>query len=377
MLRLALAALVSAASTGAFAAGGGPSEPSLEALLALPVGYAALEVEAAGGADTSAARRALDRAVGAARQRVEAVREPGRTLGALAEAVATVCAPTTSGPAGQLYSEALGAGVCDCDVLTLTYLTAADVLGLPLSAVFLPGHVLLVWDDGRERLYWETTDATARPAWSVEALVPDGAEGAYLRPQGRAEMVGYLYGVRADSRQARGDGAGAEADYGRAVGLNPGLVSVHHNRGRAHLLAGRYAAAAASFSRALALDPTSADARYGRGLAHLLLGRPADALADLDGVLAYEPGSADALHGRGLALAALGRDAEALQSYADALDADPALALVYLARGELHERRGAPGRAREDYLAFIQAAGTAYAADVPEAQRRLLALRER
>jgi Tfp pilus assembly protein PilF len=345
-------------------------------LRSLPLGLAALEVEAVTGTDTRPARAGLRRVVAEARRRVPDSREPRATLAALAEAAAVVCPTFEEGQAGTSYGDALRAGACDCDVLVLTYLTAADALDLPVTAVFLPGHVLLVWDDGRERVYWETTVPVERPAWFVDALVPEGAERAYLRPQSRTEMVGYLYLLRADARHAHGDLAGADADYDRALRMSPALVIAFHNRGRAHLLGGEPAAAFADFDRALALDPTYADARYGRGLALLLQDRPADALADFDRSLASEETAADVLHARGLALDVLGRSDEALHSFGAALDADPTFLVALLDRAALYERRGEADRARDDYLAFVEAAsGTAYEATIPDAQRRLLRLR--
>ena len=63
---------------------------------------------------------------------------------------------------------------------------------------------------------------------------------------------------------------------------------------------------------------------------------------------------------------------EALQSLDAALNRAEPFPLAYLARAELHERRGDAARARSDYAAFAAAAaGTEYAAQIPDVRRRI------
>ena len=108
-----------------------------------------------------------------------APRDAFRTI---ADAVRLVCTEFKNDAAGGLISGALAEGSCDCDILTVTYLTVGDALGLPLWGVFLPGHALVVWADEGTEVFWETTTAEERPRWFLEALVPEGAERAYLQP---------------------------------------------------------------------------------------------------------------------------------------------------------------------------------------------------
>ena len=346
-------------------------DPPLGRLLSLPPGYAALEVEAAVGVDTGPARSALDRVVDRARRDRRRWRTTEDALRSVAAATAGVCTRVQAGDADQLYSDALAAGVCDCDVLVVTYLTVADELDLPLQAAFLPGHVLVTWDDGAERRYWETTDGSARPAWSIEALVPEGADGAYLRPQSRAEILGHLVGVRATYRHHRGDWEGASADYDLAARLNPTYALTFSNRGRARLLAEAWDGAVDDFGRALALDPTLGDARYGRAVAHLGAGRPRAAVPDFDRVIRQE-GAPDAYYGRGVARAALGDDEGAREDFAAALGGGDPHVLAHFQLGKLYERGGDVARARASYAAFLAAAlGPGYDVETDEARRRL------
>lgn len=263
-------------------------------------------------------------------------------------------------------------GRCDCDVLTVAYLTVADVVGLPLHAVFLPGHVLVLWDDGRRRVYWETNAPEALPAWAVEALVPEGAGLAYLRPQTRKEMIGYFVQLRASHRLETGDIEAALANYGLAARLSPSFPITFHNRGRAHLLGGRYAHALADFDRANRLDPSYADAHYGRGLALVALGRPAEALDALATVTALEGTASDVQHAEGLAYLSVGDEATALAKFDGAIALEPSGTLAYEAHGALHERQGNVEAARRDYGAFVQlAVGTEHEGRIPEVEGRL------
>lgn len=353
------------------AAASAPEVPDIDALLRMPLGYAALTIEEAAGVEVDDAAAALDRVVGAVRPRLLSA-SPREALQTIAEAVPLACPSLVNGTGDSLISEALRTGGCDCDVLVVVYLTVADVLGLPLSAVFLPGHALVVWDDGRTRVYWETTAPEERPAWFVEALVPEGAEQTYLRAQSKREMIGYFHQVRASYRIEVGAPEAAFADYNLAARLNPTFPLTFSNRGRAYLLAGRYAPALVDFDRALRLDPTLGDALYGRGLALVALDRPVEALEVFGRVSVLEGPAADVLHAEGLAFAALGEDTEALERYDEAIALDPEAVLVYEARGALYERRGDTARARRDYLTFLHLApGTPHAAAIPEVRERL------
>jgi Flp pilus assembly protein TadD len=56
-------------------------------------------------------------------------------------------------------------------------------------------------------------------------------------------------------RATRGDLAGAIADYGEALRINPGYVEAWNNRGLARRRAGDEAGARADFTRALMVAP--------------------------------------------------------------------------------------------------------------------------
>lgn len=364
-------ALLALSLLPASASATGTADPEVDALAEMPIGYAALAIERAAGVDVAEAAGALDRVVESARSTLPAA-TAREALQAIADAARLACPQLVDDAGDGLISGALREGRCDCDILVVAYLTVADVLDLPLSAVFLPGHALVVWEQGPDRIYWETTVPAVQPAWYVEALVPAGAERAYLRRQTRRDLIGYFFQVRAGYRLGAGDAAGALADYGLASRLNPTSPLVAANRGRAHLLTGHYPEALADYEAALRLDPEAVDAVYGRGLALLALGRPADALGAFAEAVRLDGEAADVAHARGLAHAALGDPEAALEQYDAALRLDPSLALAYEARGAVLARLGEADRARQDYLAFLRLApGTPHADAVPEVRARL------
>lgn len=319
-----------------------------------PLGFEALAVEREAGLDVSDAYARLTGVVAEARERLEGVTRPREALRRIADVAGRACPRLEAEVADGLYSGALALGVCDCDILTVTYLTIADDLGLPLSAVFTPGHVLVVWDDGSTRVYWETTTGEERPEWLLRTLVPSGAERAYLQPQTREQMMGYVYQVRAGYRFSQGDVDGARSDFAIAERLNPTFVVTFYNRARVRLLLGEYASARADLDRTLDLDPTHADALYSRALTLVALGHFRGALRDLDAVTRQAGPAADVAHVRGVALAGLGHDDRALASYAEALDLDPQMTFAYRARGELLASLGRADEARRDYEAFLR-----------------------
>lgn len=68
----------------------------------------------------------------------------------------------------------------------------------------------------------------------------------------------------------------------RALELDPGNASAHHNRGNVLAALGRHTDALAAYDRALELDPGYADAHESKGIALAVTGDFDNALAELD-----------------------------------------------------------------------------------------------
>lgn len=67
------------------------------------------------------------------------------------------------------------------------------------------------------------------------------------------------------ARKAKGDLAGAVADYSQAIALDPNMTNVHDNRGRARHRQGDLAGAISDFDQAIARAPQDAEAYFLRG----------------------------------------------------------------------------------------------------------------
>jgi tetratricopeptide (TPR) repeat protein len=99
--------------------------------------------------------------------------------------------------------------------------------------------------------------------------------------------------------------------------------------------------AEADFARALEIDPGLRDVLLARARLRLAAGRPAGALPDLDRYLEGEPGHAGALLWKARTLTALGRRDEAVAAYTRSLEAPtPPAPETFLERAELLEALG-------------------------------------
>jgi tetratricopeptide (TPR) repeat protein len=114
-------------------------------------------------------------------------------------------------------------------------------------------------------------------------------------------------GLRAELRERAGDKAGALADLGRLIELEPKSAQRWNERCWFRLNnGGPPEQALPDCNRALELDPRSAAALDSRGLAHLQMGKLKEALADYEAALAAEPEMAASLWGRGVTRRKLG-----------------------------------------------------------------------
>jgi tetratricopeptide (TPR) repeat protein len=157
-----------------------------------------------------------------------------------------------------------------------------------------------------------------------------------------------LYYLRGNARLERGDGAGAVADYGEALRLDPGRADVRKKRGKVRLDLGDAAGAAADFDAAVRTDPQDAAALRGRSAARLLLGDLTGAEQDAAAALALRP--CVEAHAQCGAVRQCGQDfAGAVAHYSRAVEANPQLYWPYLMRGNAHYHLGALGQTRADY----------------------------
>lgn len=165
---------------------------------------------------------------------------------------------------------------------------------------------------------------------------------------------GFAHNNRGTVLQARGDLAGALADYNAAIAVSPEYVKAYNNRGVARQAQGDIAGALADYDHALRLDPRYTDAYVNRGSAREAHGDLDGARADYDEALQLDAGHVIAHYNRGNVLRAAGNGDAALADYTTALRLDPRFARAYSARGSLEEARGDSAAARADFEAALR-----------------------
>ena len=112
------------------------------------------------------------------------------------------------------------------------------------------------------------------------------------RPETAETLDAEGYGRRAAASMARQDFAGAEADYGRAIGLDPRKVSLLIDRAKARLSLGRPVLALEDLSTAISLDPKNAEAMLLKGQIYLFEGDKAKARSNFELAIAAAPDNA-------------------------------------------------------------------------------------
>ncbi len=151
----------------------------------------------------------------------------------------------------------------------------------------------------------------------------DEAEAAFLsavkKDPGRADAEAKL----AILRDRKGDAAGADRHFNRALALDPKNPEILCDRGYSLYLRRRWAESESSLKQALASDPAHARSHNNLGL---VLGRRGEREAALDEFARAGCDESDARANLGLVLALEGRFAESRHEYAVALANKPASA---------------------------------------------------
>jgi protein O-mannosyl-transferase len=151
----------------------------------------------------------------------------------------------------------------------------------------------------------------------------------------------------------QGRTAEANAQYARAVEIQPDYVTGHYNWGVALLDQGRVAEAITQLETAVRLAPDHADAHVNLGNALLRAQRTAEAIPHYETALRLQPG-ADVQYDLGLALLELGRTDEAIAHLQIAVQLTPALAEAQCQLGVALLERGRTAEATDHLRAALQ-----------------------
>ncbi len=155
--------------------------------------------------------------------------------------------------------------------------------------------------------------------------------------------------------QQQGKAGEANAQFARAVALQPDYVTAHYDWGVALLDQGRAAEAIIQLEAAVRLAPGHADALVNLGNALMQVRQAAEAVARYEQALRLKPG-ADVHYDLGVALAELDRRDEAAAHLRAALALAPDLPRAHYQLARLAELAGRPADAEREYLETLRLA---------------------
>lgn len=174
------------------------------------------------------------------------------------------------------------------------------------------------------------------------AFAPSSADLYYSRGVARVR-AGNLAGNLAENLDA------AEADFSRALQIEPGMTQAWVDRGYVLHLKGDYAGVLRDTGRALELDPKLAEAHHNRGMAYEALNDLEAARAAYDTALKLKPKIAEIWNSRGAVRYRQQDYAGALADYSQAIKLNQRLANAWLGRGLARLRLGQRAAAEKDF----------------------------
>lgn len=255
-----------------------------------------------------------------------------------------------------LFSTGLRTRKLDCDLLSYVYLTVADVLRLPLYGIQSPRHFFLLWDDGTNVMYWETTAGKDQqrdyyinsPAKSRIAQISID-NGTYLRRMSRKESLAATYGAIARQLADLGANDRALALYDEHLSVNPLHVISLTNRGNCHERLKNTAKAITDHTRALELDPNYALAYANRATTYLQGGEYQLGVNDATACIKLDAKEARALLTRAICYAELRQYDKAIADATAYLQRDGRSAKAYFQRGYSYAQTGKYAQAAADF----------------------------
>lgn len=152
---------------------------------------------------------------------------------------------------------------------------------------------------------------------------PDEAELAYADVVKRFPGEPMVFNNRGMFFQSFGRTSEAQADFNRAIELNPEFTFAYTNRAFSRLQAGRFSDALADLNKSIEIDPNQPSAYSLRGTAFLQTGDARAALTDYETALKLHPESPQLRADVGFAQFFGGQYGAALASFDSAQEADP------------------------------------------------------
>jgi tetratricopeptide (TPR) repeat protein len=244
--------------------------------------------------------------------------------------------------------------------LSLLYLCVGRRLGTPLYLVRAAGHMLVRYDDGRDRFNIETTkggqlhdsDEYLREQLGAHQFGQVGGVDLASMPLPRAAsvvLVSWAGGLTRISRHAD-----ACEKYARAVEINPRYTAAYSNWGWALGKMGKPAEACEKFAKAVEINPQDAAPYCGWGAALVQMDKPAEACEKYAKAVEIDPRDAVAYYNWGLALGEMGKHAQACEKYAKAVEINPRFAEACANWGWVLGKMGKDAEACEKYAKAVE-----------------------
>lgn len=170
--------------------------------------------------------------------------------------------------------ELLEAKKGSCAALSVLYLAVTAPLSLPLYCVYLPGHLIVRWD---ERKYKRNIDTTVKGVEFSDSYYISKfklsqvavARGIYLHNLSKREIIAVLLMNRGSRYAGKRLYRQALSDYDLSLRLNPTLAEAHYDLGNVYLNQNRLDMAIAEYEQALSLNPEYVEASKAKELANM------------------------------------------------------------------------------------------------------------
>lgn len=162
------------------------------------------------------------------------------------------------------------------------------------------------------------------------------------------------YFFKAIGKYNLGDLMGAQADFSKAIELNPVFTFAYHYRAIVRTNLGAFQEAMRDLEQALSLRPHQPGIFYSRGIVHFFMQQFPEALKDFNAYLRYEPKDGDVFIKRGTTQLFLKDTAKAYEDYNTAIQLNRRDPEAYLRRGRLYADQAKWDTAISDFNYCIQ-----------------------
>lgn len=176
-----------------------------------------------------------------------------------------------------------------------------------------------------------------------------GAEADFTRAIEVNPVYTMAFQYRAITRSRMGNYNDALRDYQHAVELRPNMAAAYYSRGVTYFLSQQFERAVADFSRYLRATPTDVNALTNRGTCYLYLKDTTRAYEDFNRAVAVNPYEPDGYVRRGLLEVAQHKNEEGMRDLSEALRIDSTLSVAYFYRAYAHVDERRPMEALADF----------------------------